>query len=151
MERETFRTTWGQRAVGALVLGGVGAASAGLAVTGGAPGVTWAVLGVFGVASGVATVANFGDRFVFDDDGVAHENVVLRAVRAPRRVAWSDVLEAVDHEGTTWFLGVRDGRRLILDRVEGHDRIRLLLEEKGVPISRRERPRLFGRGATDPR
>src|SRR5687767_11676622 len=87
---------------------------------GGAPAFTWVLLGVFGISSGLATIANFGERVTVDASGIAQRNVLLARIGlAGRRAAWPDVLGAVDQDRRTIFLDVRDQRRWVIDHIDG--------------------------------
>ena len=152
-ERLTFHTAWGSRLTGLVVLLGASAGALGLAITGGAPLWTWLVLAAFAIAAAVATVANFGDRFHFDDEGLAHENVVLTRLGFPgeRRAAWKDVVSAVEHDKATWFVNVDGQGRWVLDKLDGHESVRGILAARNIPITSVERPRLLSRSPTDAR
>jgi hypothetical protein len=140
-------TAWGARLLGLCVLAGVLVVGAGLGLTGGAPTWTWIGLGVFGAAALAATVANFGDRVRVTEEGMSYENVLTSRWGWPRArtAAWEQVSEAVDLEGRTWFVEVEGQRRWVLDQLAGHEDLRLVFMERGVPIRVTQRPRLFGR------
>lgn len=150
--RTTFTPAWSARLLGALVLAGSVVAGLALAASGGAPAWTWILLALFGAAALVASIANFGDRWHFDDEGITHENVVLtRLGRPPRHARWADVLSGSDHEGRTLFLVVDGQGRWVLDQLDGHAQARALIEAREVRISDVKRPRLWQRGPTDAR
>ena len=143
----TFEVGWGQRTVGLAVL----LACAGLAgwMRFDLPWPTWVVLGVFFVAALVSSVSNFGERLHADELGLRWENVLLRR---ERRASWSDVLSAVELDGKTIFLTVEGQRRWVLDAFDGAELLRKLLQEHGVSVELRTRPRLrdLGRGSRTP-
>jgi hypothetical protein len=143
----TLRTAGGQRLWGAVVFVGCALGAVTLALTGGAPWLTWLALGIFGGAAGVASVANFGDRWSVDDEGLAYRNVLTGRLGWPRqrRAAWDDVLSATEHEGRTWFVEVEGQRRWVLDHVDAHDELQRLFEAHGVSVRQSRLPRPFRR------
>src|SRR6185369_13320129 len=86
----------------------------------GAPLPTWLVLGTLLLVSGLASVANLGDRWTLDDEGLSYENALTGLVGMPRRrrVAWASILSAVELEGRTWLLSVDGGKKLVLDHLD---------------------------------
>jgi hypothetical protein len=143
----TFEVGWGQRAVGLVVL----LACAGLAawMRFDLPWPTWVVLGVFFAAALVSSLSNFGERLHADEEGLRWENVLLRR---ERRAPWRDVLSAVELDGRTFFLTVEGQRRWVLDAFDGAELLSRLLQEHGVSVEQRTRPRLrdLGRGSRTP-
>ena len=105
---------------------------------------SWGILGLLGVASLLASIANFGDVVEVDDTGLTHENTLLRPVGLSRgrRAEWKDVLHAVDQDGATFFIEVQDQRRWVVDQLDNHEHFRLILEDRGISVSTRTRPRL---------
>lgn len=143
----TLQVGWGQRVVGLAVL----VACVGLAawMRFDLPWLTWLVLGIFFVASGVSSLSNFGERLHADEAGLRWENVLLRR---ERRAAWPEVLSALELDGRTVFLTVEGQRRWVLDAFDGVALLRKLLQEHGVSVEQRTRPRLrdLGRGSRNP-
>ena len=114
----------------------------------GAAAWSWFFLWAFMLAAVLASVANFGDRWVVDDEGITYRNVLLQrtplARLAPaRHAAWRDVHSAQEQDGKTWFLEVEGQKRWILDHLDAHEHLRLVLQDRGVPVSSRTRARLF--------
>lgn len=148
------RTAWGPRLLGLAVLAAAGVGAMALAVSSkDVPTWTWIVLTVFGGAAAATTVSNFGDLYELDDDGIVYRNTLTRRLgwARHRRVAWSEVVQASEYEGRTWFLTTKTGERWVLDQLDGHERLRFVLRERGVPTRAVERPRLLGRRPTDTR
>jgi hypothetical protein len=148
---ETCRTAWGSRLLGLAVLLAALALGAWLLLDGGAPAWTWAALSGVGLIAGLASVANFGDRWTLDDGGITYRNVLTARLGLPRerRLAWEDVLRASEYEGRTWFLSVEGGRRWVLDHLAEHDRLGVAFQQLGIPVDTVEKPRLWRRGADD--
>ncbi len=148
----TLRVGWGQRALGLFVLAVVVAAIGGLRFD--MPVVTWVILGLVGAAAGWSSLCNFGDRLHVREDGLKRENVLLGVAgwRRERTAAWAEIETVVDLDGRTLFLTVTGQPRWVLDSFEGMDELRAVLQQNGVPITQRRRPRLrdLGRGANDP-
>ena len=149
---ESFQTGWGPRLLGLTVLLAVLAVAGSLAAGGGAPVWTWLLLGCFGLAALLATVANFGDRWIVDDEGLAYRNDWTARIGWPRsrRAAWSDVMEARDYEGRTWFVIVEGQKRWVIDQLRDHERLRVVFQQRGVSVSSIEKPRLWRRDPMDP-
>ena len=147
----SWQMSWGPRAMGLAVLVLAAVASIGLAVSGGAPTVTWIVLVALGVAAAVATLANFGDRYHVDEDGIRYENVITSRFgwRRARFAPWADISRAVELDSRTWFLHVEGQGRWVLDQLDGHEMLRLLLEARGISVKVTTRPSVFGRAPVD--
>lgn len=146
MERAAFRVRWTSRLLGLAVLGLAVGAMAVLAVEGGSA-VSWTITSTLLVLSGLATVANFGDRVVADDEGLTSETLRLRTFGlARRRARWSEIARAVDQDGDTWFLEVEGQSRWVLDHLDRHEELGALLRERGVGVDARQAPRLWRRG-----
>ena len=143
----TLQVGWGQRIVGLAVFVACIALAAWMRFD--LPWPTWVVLGVFFVAAGVSSVSNFGERLHASDEGLRWENVLLRR---ERRAAWAEVLSALELDRRTLFLTVEGQRRWVLDAFDGHDLLMKLLQERGVSVEQRMRPRLrdLGRGSRNP-
>ena len=145
---EVCRPSFAARALGLGVL----LASLGLglwiALTGGAPFWTWLLLGSFVAVSGLASLANFGDRWHVSDEGLTYRNEITALIGFPRerRLPWSRVLRAADYEGKTWFLTVEGDKRWVLDHLGEHDRLGLILQQLEIPVSSVEKPRPWRRG-----
>lgn len=105
---------------------------------------SWGILGLLGLASLLASIANFGDVIEVDDAGLSHDNTLLRRVGVVRcrRAEWKDVVRAVDQDGATFFIEVQDQRRWVLDQLDDHEHFRLILQDRGINVSTRTRPRL---------
>lgn len=148
----TCRTSWGQRVFGLVVLAVCVATAVALATTGGAPTLTWAFIAFFGLAAAWATAANFTESWHFDEDGVLHRRAVLDRIGRPaeRRASWDDILRATEQNGRTWFLEVEGQGRWVLDHVDDHDILRTLFETQGVPVRRKDRPKLLGSSRAEP-
>lgn len=150
--RASFRVRLRSRVLGlaVLVLAAVGIVV--LARSDASPW-SWAIVCILGLAALVASVANFGDRFDVDDEGITHVNTLTERIGWPRarRVAWGDIRHATDQDGDTLFLEVEGERRWVLDQLDGHEHLRLILADRGIPTSRRTRPRLtsWGRGGPE--
>ena len=148
----TFRIRWTARLLGVLVLL-LSLAGVMLLVSEGGGVVGWTVVGLFGAASLAATVANFGDRYDTDDAGLSYRNTVTGALGFPRarRTAWVDIHSAVEQDAATLFLDVDGQGRWVLDQVDGHEQLRLILQDRGIQTTRRSRPSLapwrWGRGS----
>jgi len=111
------------------------------------------VLVVFGGAALLASIANFGDRWDLDDEGLHYANILTGRLGWPRprrrgvgaggggrRAGRHDVVPRDRGEG-----------RWVLDQLDGHDLLRALLQERGYPSARvapRLLPRLGGGGRT---
>lgn len=148
----TFQVGWGQRALGLAVLLGVAAL---IVATGfDLPWPSWIVLGLFGFAALVSTISNFGERVHADAEGLRWENVLLArlGIRPSRRATWDEITSAVELDGKTFFLTVEGQDRWVLDALEGQDELRTLLQDHGIVIEQRTRPRLrdLGRGSRQP-
>lgn len=145
----TFAVGWGQRVLGVVVLTGVIAVLALLRFD--VPIATWVIAGVVGGAALVASVSNLGDRLHVDDDGLRHENVILRrlGLAKERRAPWDAVASAVELDRRTFVLSVEGQRRWVLDAYADPAELRRVLQEHGVPIEERGRPkwRDLGRGS----
>lgn len=144
---------WSARLLGLAVLGLAAAGIVLLAVEGGAT-LGWLVVGTVAALSAFATFANFGERVRVDEQGIEATNVLserLGLARA-RRAAWADVLGAVDQEGDTWFVEVKDQRRWVLDRLDGHEELAQIFRDRGISVAARRMPRPwhFGRDRPGP-
>jgi len=152
MEPITLRVSMGQRVLGLAVL--IGSCAAAIWLRDGAPWLTWLILGTLIVVSGLASVANLGDRWVLDEAGVSHENALTGRVGLSRgrRVAWASILSAVELEGRTWILSVDGEKRLVLDHLDGHDLVRQELQGRGINTTAVSKPRFrdIARGRRDP-
>jgi len=117
-------------------------------------GAGFAVVAALALAAAVGSISAWGDRFVFDDDGVTWENRVLVAISAGRgglgrrRLAWRDVARVQAHRpargmaGATTgdpmsavadgpralFLVPHRGRRMALDALEDFEEVRRRVE-----------------------
>jgi hypothetical protein len=148
MPPRTHRRSTGSRCLAVVVLAILIAAA--IAAASGAPrpgagdaapwrpgaGAPWAVDVLFGLAilAALNCVAAFGDRVTLDERGIEVRNVWLAwAGRRSRRVAWEDITWIREHHGLrpsgrdaaprAIFLGVRSGRRLVLDALEDFDAV----------------------------
>ena len=145
----TYAVRWSSRVLALAVLVALVLAAVAIVVAGqGAAAWSWFFLGAFLVAAVLASIANFGDRWTVDDAGITYRNVLLQrtplARLAPERhAAWQDVHSAQEAEGKTWFLQVEGQKRWILDHLDAHEHLRLVLQDRGVPVSSRTRPRIF--------
>jgi hypothetical protein len=150
-EQVTLRVSVGQRVLGLAVL--VGSCAAAIWLRDGAPLLTWLVLGTLILVAGLASVANFGDRWTLDAEGLSYENALTGHVGLPRsrRVAWASILSAVELEGRTWLLSVDGAKRLVLDHLDGHEIVRQALQGRGIGITPLQKPRFrdIARGRRD--
>lgn len=139
----TFRVRWQARALGvtvlALVLGGFW-----LIAGEDASPWSWIILSLMGAAALLASIANFGEIVEADEAGISQRNVLLGRLGLGRakKAAWTDVLHAVEQDGATFFLEVQDQPRWVLDQLDDHEHFRLILQDRGITISVRTRPRL---------
>lgn len=139
----TFRVRWQARALGLGVLALAGGA-AGLIAGEDASPWSWVVVGITGAAALTATIANFGEVVRTSAEGITQVNELLARFGLGRRrsATWADVLRAVDQDGLTYFLEVRDQGRWVLDQLDQHEHLRLILEDRGITVERRKRPSL---------
>lgn len=149
---EICGTAMGTRVWGLVVLVCALAMGLWLLFEGGAPTLTWVILGIFVVISGWASIHNFGDRWHVTDEGLSYRNTLTALVGLPRErsVAWSEVTKAAEYEGRTWFLSIEGQKRWVLDHLADHDRLGLILRELDVPVSTIEKPKPFSRDGRDP-
>jgi hypothetical protein len=114
---------------------------------------SWLIVSTLGLAALVASLANFGDRFDVDDQGITHLNTLTARVGWPRvrRATWAEIRHAIDQDGDTIFLEVDGQRRWVLDQLDGQEHLRLILADRGIPMTNRTRPRLtsWGRGGSE--
>lgn len=148
----TFEVGWGQRVLGLVVL--IGVLGILVAMRFDLPWPSWIVLGLFGIAALVSSISNFGERLHADDEGLRWENVLLRrmGLARERRAAWSQVLSAVELDQKTFFLTIEGQPRWVLDALAGTEVLRRVLEERGIRVDQRSRPRLrdLGRSSRPP-
>jgi hypothetical protein len=133
MAARTYRRTAGTRILAALCLVLFVAATVSAASGAGATPGFFILLGLASIAA-LNVAAAFGDRITLDDCGIEVANPWLaRTGRRARRVAWDDVASIREHHGLrpggrdaaprAIFLGVRAGRRLVLDSLEDFDEV----------------------------
>ena len=142
MTARTYRRTAGTRILAALCLVVLIAAAVSVAADAGAMPAFFVLLGLALVAA-LNFAAAFGDRITLDERGIEIANVWLARVgRRARRVAWDDIASLREHHGPrpggshaaprAIFLGVRAGRRLVLDSLEDFDEvIRTVRDQSG--------------------
>ena len=149
---EYCRTATGPRMLGLFVLVATLGLIGWLLSDGGAPVWTWAMLGIFLLISGLATVHNFGDRWHVTDEGLSYRNTLTGRLGWPRAksVSWERVERASDYEGRTWFLTIQGEKRWVLDQLAEHDRLGLVLQQLGIPVSSIKKPRPLRRDGDDP-
>ena len=149
---ESYETAWGPRVLGLCVLLVSTAALVSLAAGDGAPTWTWILLSLLGLVSALITVANFGDRLEVTETGLTSRNVLLERLGMGRRrsASWSDVLEAKEYDGKTWFLTVEGQRRWVIDQLRDHERFRIRLDQEGVSVKVVEKPKAWRRDSPGP-
>jgi len=138
-----FRRTLAARLTSLVALLLFGAAVA-LRAAAGDFGVGFLVVTALALAALAGSISAWGDRFVFDHDGVTRENALLvwlaggresvgRDSLGRRRLAWRDVARVQAHRpprgmGGALFLVPYRGRRMALDAIEDFEEIRRRVE-----------------------
>jgi energy-converting hydrogenase Eha subunit G len=134
----TYSRSAGTRAVGVVcAVLFAGAAAFSWTTSGLSPGII--VVSLIALLSLANLMTAWADRFTLGEEGIEYRNLVLeRLGRAPRRVAWSDILgvrgsvRAAPGGGAAappaaasraLFLIPRSGRRIVLDSLERHEEV----------------------------
>ncbi len=138
-----------QRVLGLAVLLGCVLGAALLPQMGKMPTFTWCFLGFFGLLGVYISVINFGDRIVVEDQTIRRSNSLLPWWRS-LDLRFEDVATATDYEGRAWFLRLEDGKKVVLDHLDGHHELGLLLEESSISTRKSEKPKLVGRRLDPP-
>jgi len=96
-------------------------------------GAGFIVVTTLALAALAGSISAWGDRFVFDGDGVTWENTALVALAAGRggvgrrRLAWRDVARVQAHRPALFLVPYR-GRRMALDAIEDFEEVRRRVE-----------------------